>query len=133
MNRTIKDGDRQTVPSKAPTGYGSTSPTLSPFKTSPDDPSGCAGWATRVAKVRFVDRVTIRGSVIEPLPPINGVPFLIASRGGGPEIGHPGDPLTTGHLVDDNRFIRSGDDAVAIMDASGIVRNNRISDATAAS
>lgn len=81
-------------------------------------------------KFRFVDRVTIRDSVIEPPAPIGGVPFLLAGSGGGPQIGHPGDPLVTGNVVENNRFVRSGDDAVAMMDASGVVRNNRISDAT---
>lgn len=81
-------------------------------------------------KFRYVDRITIRDSVFEPPAPINGTPFLLASSGGGPQLGHPGDPVTTGHVLENNRFTRTGDDGIAMADATGVVRNNRISDAT---
>ncbi|WP_085808857.1 hypothetical protein [Sphingomonas sp. TZW2008] len=80
-------------------------------------------------KFRRVDRVTIRGVRVTPPAQIAGMPYLFATSAGGPQIGHPGDPLTTGHVVEDNVFEKTGDDAIALADASGVVRRNRITDA----
>lgn len=80
-------------------------------------------------KFREVDNVTVRNCVIERPAPINGVPFLMATSGGGPQIGHTTDRVTTGHLIENNDFRGTGDDAIALANASGVVRNNRVSDA----
>ena len=59
-------------------------------------------------KFRDVNGVTVRNSTIAKPAPIGGVPFLMATSGGGPQIGHTTDPVTTGHLVENNVFPRHG-------------------------
>lgn len=79
-------------------------------------------------KFRSVDRVTIDGCVVTRPAPINGVPFFTATSGGGPQIGAPNEP-TSGHVVENNRFEGLGDDPINFNNASGVIRNNRITDA----
>lgn len=79
-------------------------------------------------KFRGVNNVTVENCRIGRPPPLNGVGFVVSTSGGGPQIGHTADALTTGHLVQDNVFEATGDDAVAFAHASGTIRNNRISD-----
>jgi len=55
----------------------------------------------------------------------------LAAPGGGPQIGQPNDPPTTGNLVKNCRFIASGDDAVAFFNASGEISGCFIRDAFA--
>ncbi|MEP4077671.1 right-handed parallel beta-helix repeat-containing protein [Haloferula sp.] len=74
-------------------------------------------------KVQFVDCVTDRA------PAINGQTPCLASPGGGPQIGQPNDPPTSGHLVKNCRFIASGDDAVAFFNATGVTKDCYIRDA----
>jgi hypothetical protein len=79
-------------------------------------------------KFRDVQNVTIRNSSIVRPPPINGVQFAMSTSGGGPQIGHNPGPLTTGHLVENNVFEATGDDAISFSNAEGVIRNNRIVD-----
>lgn len=74
-------------------------------------------------KVQFVDCVTDRG------PAIQGQTPCLASPDGGPQIGQPNDPPTTGHVVKNCRFIASGDDAVAFFNATGTISGCTIRDA----
>lgn len=67
--------------------------------------------------------------VTERAAPINGQTPCLAAPGGGPQIGQPDDPPTTGHLVKECRFMASGDDAVAFFNASGEISDCIISDA----
>lgn len=75
------------------------------------------------SKVQFLDCVTDRS------PPINGQMPCLAAPGGGPQIGQPDDPATTGNVVKNCRFIASGDDAVAFFNASGVISDCYIRDA----
>ena len=74
-------------------------------------------------KVQFLNCVTDRS------PPINGQTPCLAAPGGGPQIGQPNDPPTTGNVVRNCRFIASGDDAVAFFNASGVISDCYIRDA----
>lgn len=78
-----------------------------------------------IDKVRFTGCVTERGA------PINGQTPCLASPAGGPQIGQPRDPPTSGNIVERCRFIASGDDAVAFFNATGVIRNCYITDAFA--
>jgi len=73
-------------------------------------------------KVQFVD------CVIDRAPPINGQAPCLATPGGGPQIGQPNDPATSGHLVKNCRFIALGDDAVAFFNATGKISDCYIRD-----
>ncbi len=75
------------------------------------------------SRVQFLNCVTDRS------PPINGQMPCLASPGGGPQIGQPNDPPTTGNVVNNCRFVGSGDDAVAFFNASGEISNCYIQDA----
>lgn len=74
-------------------------------------------------KVHVIDCVTDRA------PAIKGQTPYLAAPGGGPQIGQPEDPPSTGHLVQGCRFIASGDDAIGWFNASGTIRDNYIADA----
>ena len=74
-------------------------------------------------KIRFLNCVTDRS------PPINGQTPCLAAPGGGPQIGQPNDPPTSGNVVKNCRFIASGDDAVAFFNASGEISGCYIRDA----
>jgi hypothetical protein len=74
-------------------------------------------------KVQFLNCVTDRS------PPINGQTPCLAAPGGGPQIGQPNDPPTTGNVVRNCRFVASGDDAVAFFNASGVISGCSIRDA----
>jgi hypothetical protein len=76
-------------------------------------------------KIQFLNCVTDRS------PAIHGQTPCLASPGGGPQIGQPDDPPTTGNLVKSCRFIASGDDAVAFFNASGEISDCYIRDAFA--
>ena len=73
-------------------------------------------------KVQFVD------CVIDRAPAINGQTPCLATPGGGPQIGQPNDPATSGHLVKNCRFIALGDDAVAFFNATGKISGCYIRD-----
>jgi len=78
------------------------------------------------------DHVTISGTEILRGPPVNGQVPALSSPGGGPQIGHDGE--ATGHnLVENNRFVGTGDDSIGLFDNDGttVVRNNQIYDSFA--
>ncbi|MCA9245591.1 MAG: right-handed parallel beta-helix repeat-containing protein [Planctomycetales bacterium] len=75
------------------------------------------------------DRVQIIDCVTERSPPIHGQTPCLAAPGGGPQIGQPHDPPSSGHVVKHCRFEASGDDAVAFFNASGEIRDCSIRDA----
>jgi hypothetical protein len=74
-------------------------------------------------KIHFLNCITDRSA------PIHGQTPCLASPEGGPQIGQPNDPPTTGNLVKNGRFIASGDDAVAFFNASGEISGCFSSDA----
>ncbi|MCP5536876.1 MAG: hypothetical protein H7A51_11680 [Akkermansiaceae bacterium] len=74
-------------------------------------------------------KVQILHCVTDRSPPINGQTPCLAAPGGGPQIGQPNDPTSSGHLVNQCRFIASGDDAVAFFNSTGIIRGCYIRDA----
>ena len=55
----------------------------------------------------------------------------LATPDGGPQIGHPDDPPTTDVLVQGNDFEGTGDDAIALFNASGVVAGNKVADSFA--
>jgi hypothetical protein len=65
------------------------------------------------------DKIHFLNCITDRTPPIHGQTPCLASPEGGPQIGQPNDPPTTGNLVKNCRFIASGDDAVAFFNASG--------------
>jgi hypothetical protein len=75
--------------------------------------------------------ITISGCVIDRMPPINGQTPCLATPDGGPQIGQLKDPPIADNLVENCRFIATGDDAVAFFNASGVARNNFIRDSFA--
>lgn len=77
------------------------------------------------------DRVRILDCVTDRSPAVQGQTPCLASPGGGPQIGQPWDPPTSGNLVKNCRFVASGDDAVAFFHASGEISGCRIRDAFA--
>jgi hypothetical protein len=66
--------------------------------------------------------------VIDRAAAINGQTPCLATPGGGPQIGQPNDPATSGHLVKNCRFIALGDDAVAFFNATGKISGCYIRD-----
>ncbi|BCX48132.1 hypothetical protein HAHE_20400 [Haloferula helveola] len=77
------------------------------------------------------DRIQVLDCVTDRAAPINGQTPCLAAPGGGPQIGQPWDPPTTGNVVKDCRFIASGDDAVAFFHAKGEISGCYIQDAFA--
>lgn len=77
------------------------------------------------------EKVQILDCVIDRAPPINGQTPCLATPGGGPQIGQPNDPPTSGHLVKNCRFIATGDDAVAFFNATGKISGCYIRDSFA--
>lgn len=88
-------------------------------------------WLDSRGVFRNTNNVTVENSVIDRPPPINGVPFLLSTSGGGPQVGHPGDQMTSGHLIQNNRFVGTGDDGILLANGTGTVRNNRVTDSFA--
>lgn len=81
---------------------------------------------------RNTNNVTVQNCVVSRPAPINGVPVLLATSDGGPQIGQPHDyTQTSGHLVQNNSFTGMGDDGIMMAHATGIIRNNRITDSFA--
>ncbi|GAB6167135.1 hypothetical protein JCM19992_31350 [Thermostilla marina] len=74
------------------------------------------------------EHVQIVECVIDRAPPIEGQTPCLATPGGGPQIGQPNDPPTAGHLVANCRFIATGDDAVALFNATGTIHGCFIRD-----
>jgi hypothetical protein len=86
-------------------------------------------WSVETRGVfRMTNNVRIENcSIVRPAS-INGVRWAMASSSGGPQIGQPSDPMTNGHVVVNNDFQATGDDAVMFAHANGIARGNRMSD-----
>jgi parallel beta-helix repeat protein len=78
-----------------------------------------------------IGNVRIANSAIERAPPINGHVPCLSTPGGGPQIGQPHDRPVSGNIVENNTFDATGDDAIAFFNASGIIRNNTVSDSFA--
>ncbi|BCU76385.1 hypothetical protein [Luteolibacter sp. LG18] len=77
------------------------------------------------------DKIQILDCVTDRAAPIAGQTPCLASPDGGPQIGQPWDPPTTGNIVKNCRFIASGDDAVAFFHGTGEVSGCQIRDAFA--
>jgi hypothetical protein len=74
------------------------------------------------------EKVQLVDCVIDRAPAINGQTPCLATPGGGPQIGQPNDPATSGHVVKNCRFIALGDDAVAFFNATGMISGCYIRD-----
>ena len=75
--------------------------------------------------------ITVSGCAIERMPSIEGQTPCLSTPDGGPQIGQLKDPPVSGNVVENCRFIATGDDAIAFFNASGVARNNFISDSFA--
>jgi hypothetical protein len=71
--------------------------------------------------------VHILNSAIRRDPPVDGQSPCLSSAGGGPQIGQPNDPPTSGNVVRNFTAEGTGDDAVAFFNASGKIENATIS------
>ena len=81
---------------------------------------------------RDMDRITISDCKILRSPPIKGQTPALATPGGGPQIGQPDDPVTTGNLVEGLFAEGTGDDAIACFNcADTIIKDNDIVDSFA--
>jgi len=80
---------------------------------------------------RGVNDVKILNAAILRDPPVDGQVPCLASAAGGPQIGQPRDPPTTGDIVQNFTSAGTGDDALAFFNASGTVTNATISDSFA--
>lgn len=76
-------------------------------------------------------RVTISNCRVDRSDPINGQTQCLSTPDGGPQLGQPDDPPTSGHRVENCVFVATGDDSVAFFKASGSVSNCRIRDSFA--
>jgi|GEM_PF-1496329 len=74
------------------------------------------------------EKVHVIDCVVDRAPAIEGRTPCLSTPGGGPQIGQPNDPATSGHLVKNCRFIGLGDDAVAFFNATGEISGCYIQD-----
>lgn len=74
------------------------------------------------------DKVHFVNCDIDRAPAIAGQTPCLSTPDGGPQIGQPGDPPTEGNVVEDCRFVATGDDSVAFFNGAGIIRNCHIQD-----
>jgi len=74
------------------------------------------------------DKIRFTRCIVDRAPAINGQVPCLSTPDGGPQIGQPNDPPTSGNLVEDCRMTATGDDSIAFFNASGIIRNCRITD-----
>lgn len=77
------------------------------------------------------DKIQILDCVTDRAAPVAGQTPCLASPEGGPQIGQPWDPPTTGNIVKNCQFTASGDDAVAFFHATGEISGCQIHDAFA--
>ena len=77
------------------------------------------------------NKIRITRCVVERAPAINGQTPCLSTPDGGPQIGQENDPPTTDVLVEDCQMTATGDDAIAFFNASGTIRNCRITDSFA--
>jgi hypothetical protein len=80
---------------------------------------------------RGVNDIKILNCAILRDPPVDGHLPCLSSAAGGPQIGQPRDPPTTGDIVQNFTSAGTGDDSLAFFNASGSVSNVTISDAFA--
>ncbi len=80
---------------------------------------------------RFVNGVKILNAAILPEPPVHGQAPCLSSAAGGPQIGQPRDPPTTGDVVDNFTSTGTGDDSLAFFNASGTASHITIADSFA--
>ncbi len=80
---------------------------------------------------RGVNNVKILNSAIWRDPPVNGHLACLSSAAGGPQIGQPNDPPTTGDVVKNFTASGTGDDALAFFNASGEISGVHIQDSFA--
>ncbi len=74
------------------------------------------------------NNIKVLNSDVEREPPINGQVSCLSTSGGGPQIGQPHDPPTTGNVVDHYSAEGTGDDSVAFFNGSGTISNVKIAD-----
>ena len=89
---------------------------------------------TRVTRGVFrggMSGVQILNSAILRDPPVHGRVPCLASSAGGPQIGQPRDPDTSGSVVRNFTAAGTGDDALAFFNASGSVSEVTITDSFA--
>ena len=77
------------------------------------------------------DDVKVLNCEVKRSPPINGQTPCLSSPSGGPQIGQPRDPPTTGNVVDNYTSEGTGDDSIAFFNASGTINNVTINDSFA--
>jgi len=80
---------------------------------------------------RGVNHVQILNASILRDPPVWGRTPCLSSAAGGPQIGQPRDPPTSGDSVQNFTSAGTGDDSLAFFNASGSVSNATISDSFA--
>jgi hypothetical protein len=80
---------------------------------------------------RGVNDVKILNATILRDPPVDGQVPCLSSAAGGPQIGQPRDPPTTGNIVQNFNSAGTGDDALAFFNASGSVSHVTITDSFA--
>jgi len=80
---------------------------------------------------RGVNNVQILNASILRDPPVHGQVPCLSSAAGGPQIGQPRDPPTSGDIVQNFTSAGTGDDSLAFFNASGSVSNATISDSFA--
>ena len=83
--------------------------------------------ATRGVFRGGMNNVHILDSMIRRDAPVYGQSPCLSSAGGGPQIGQPRDPPTTGNVVQNFYAEGTGDDSLAFFNASGTVSNVTIS------
>jgi hypothetical protein len=80
---------------------------------------------------RGVNDVRILNAAILRDPPVDGQVPCLSTAAGGPQIGQPRDPPTTGDIVQNFTSAGTGDDALAFFNASGSVSHVTITDSFA--
>jgi len=75
-----------------------------------------------------MSKIAILDSRIQRRPEPDGSVQCLSTSDGGPQIGQPDDPPTSDVLVKGNVFVGTGDDAIALFNASGVVAGNQVID-----
>jgi len=79
-----------------------------------------------------ISNVLFDGCVVERGSPVLGRAPALATPGGGPQIGQPGDPAVHNVTVSNHSSVGTGDDSIALFHvAQGAVRDSRVSDSFA--
>ena len=75
-----------------------------------------------------LDRVHVADCLVQRGPAVDGQTPALSTPEGGPQIGQPDDPPTSGDVVERCTFVATGDDSIAFFNASGAARGNDIRD-----